>query len=221
MKLRVQARRRDEGDICNIITFEKSSITQALDERRLSLIIDEHGTIFQVGGSAPALFGFDPGNLIGKPIGSAVDVFKPGGERWREESAAGAGGAGWGSKGAFALIPSHALTMAVTMADSNHHHSPSYPILLGSQSSRLLVRCSCVTECRCGRAHGRDVHAGERAGRHCGADKAVSGSTLVWSHVLIGLDLPTPEIPHLLGMQPLPVQALTVLARMAVLVAWL
>lgn len=87
MKLRVQARRRDEGDICNIITFEKSSITQAQDERRLSLIIDEHGTIFQVGGSAPALFGFDPGNLIGKPIGSAVDVFKPGGERWREGSA--------------------------------------------------------------------------------------------------------------------------------------
>ena len=50
---------------------------QALDERRLSLMLDQKGIITKVGGSSKELFGFDPQMMAGRSIADFVDVFQP------------------------------------------------------------------------------------------------------------------------------------------------
>ena len=51
-------------------------LSQALDERRLSLKLDQKGIITHVGGSSKGLFGFDPQVMVGKSISNFVDVFQ-------------------------------------------------------------------------------------------------------------------------------------------------
>ena len=50
-------------------------LLQALDERRLSLVLDQWGIIRKAGNSPTTLFGFNPAILLGKSIHSIVDVF--------------------------------------------------------------------------------------------------------------------------------------------------
>jgi PAS domain-containing protein len=51
-----------------------------MDERRLSIIMDQQGIITRVGGGANALFGFEPKQMLGKPISAFVDAFQTEGE---------------------------------------------------------------------------------------------------------------------------------------------
>ncbi len=57
--------------------MKPSSMEQALDDRRLFLIMDQQGIVTKVNtGCPPTLFGFDPSDMVGKPISSYVDVFQ-------------------------------------------------------------------------------------------------------------------------------------------------
>jgi len=50
---------------------------QALDERRLSIMVTRSGVVRKVGGSPKALFGFDPEVLVGKSVGGILDIMRP------------------------------------------------------------------------------------------------------------------------------------------------
>ena len=48
---------------------------QALDERRLKLMLDSRGFVVSIGDSPPELFGFDPKLLLGLSVSAFADVF--------------------------------------------------------------------------------------------------------------------------------------------------
>lgn len=49
---------------------------QAVGERCLSVLLDRQGHIIKVGGGESTVFGFNPEFLVGKTLGTVVDVFK-------------------------------------------------------------------------------------------------------------------------------------------------
>jgi hypothetical protein len=53
------------------------TIKEALEDRRLSLIVNMYGVITRVGNAAPHLFGFDPQQLVGLNITSLIDCLAP------------------------------------------------------------------------------------------------------------------------------------------------
>jgi hypothetical protein len=52
-------------------------LPEALDDRRLTLLVDVDGKISKVGNAAPHLFGFDPKQLLGRCITSVIDCLAP------------------------------------------------------------------------------------------------------------------------------------------------
>lgn len=50
---------------------------QALDERRLKLVLDSHGIVTWASPSPSSLYGFDPQSLVGNSIAYVVDVLRP------------------------------------------------------------------------------------------------------------------------------------------------
>ncbi len=75
-KIKVKSRRLDKtGESANIVTIQPSSMEQAMDERRLLLKMNQSGIVTKVGASPESLFGFNPSEMLGKPISSFVDIF--------------------------------------------------------------------------------------------------------------------------------------------------
>jgi hypothetical protein len=53
----------------------RTTADSALDDRRLVLRLSEDGYIVEVSASPASLFGFEPGQVLGKTIASCVDIF--------------------------------------------------------------------------------------------------------------------------------------------------
>ncbi|GAX73349.1 hypothetical protein CEUSTIGMA_g802.t1 [Chlamydomonas eustigma] len=76
-KIKIKTRRLEKlGEATTIVEMEKCTMTQALDERRLTVITDQQGIIIKVGESPAALFGINPKDMVGKAISSYVDVLQ-------------------------------------------------------------------------------------------------------------------------------------------------
>ncbi|GAX73356.1 hypothetical protein CEUSTIGMA_g809.t1 [Chlamydomonas eustigma] len=77
-KLRVKTKRSDKQafESTHIVDLTASSMEQALDERRLSIVTDQMGLVIRVGGSPASLFGFDPKAMIGNHVSNYIDVFQ-------------------------------------------------------------------------------------------------------------------------------------------------
>ena len=76
VSLKMQKQEMGPGDICHTVHVKPLSIEEALDARRLKVIVNGHGTITSVGKSPASLFGFDPNLLIGEPINNCIDIFR-------------------------------------------------------------------------------------------------------------------------------------------------
>lgn len=63
-RLTVEPRRIEGGEAVNITTLRQVSMEEALDERRLSVVLDETGTIMSVSHSPESLYGFPPGECL-------------------------------------------------------------------------------------------------------------------------------------------------------------
>ncbi|GAX73357.1 hypothetical protein CEUSTIGMA_g810.t1 [Chlamydomonas eustigma] len=76
-RLQVKPRKLEKlGEAVNIVQLLPSTMEKAMDERRLSLVMDQSGNITKVGGSPSALFGFDPPTMLGMPVSTYIDVFQ-------------------------------------------------------------------------------------------------------------------------------------------------
>jgi hypothetical protein len=61
-----------------VAIFQERTMQQALDERRLRVKVDHKGFVVNVMSRTPtALFGFNPGTLVGMHVGAIVDVLQP------------------------------------------------------------------------------------------------------------------------------------------------
>ena len=76
VSLKLQKQEMGPGDICHAVHVKSLTMDEALDERRLKIIVNGHGIITSVGNSPASLFGFDPNLLIGEPVDNCIDVFR-------------------------------------------------------------------------------------------------------------------------------------------------
>lgn len=60
-RLTMEPRRVEGGEAVNITTMRQLSMEEAMDERRLSVVLDETGVVISVSASPESLFGFSPG----------------------------------------------------------------------------------------------------------------------------------------------------------------
>ncbi|GFH20157.1 PAS domain-containing protein, partial [Haematococcus lacustris] len=67
--------------------MEQVSLQQALDDRRLTLLVDYMGKVTRVGSASSSLFGFDPQQLVGKSVTTFIDCLAPEPDELEEESA--------------------------------------------------------------------------------------------------------------------------------------
>ncbi|KAG2494212.1 hypothetical protein HYH03_007568 [Edaphochlamys debaryana] len=71
-----------EGQPMRVVMVSKSSLQAALDERRLSVVVDAAtGRIVEAGDSPQSLFGFKPATLVGRNIADVVAALRPPGDR--------------------------------------------------------------------------------------------------------------------------------------------
>ncbi|KAJ9517556.1 hypothetical protein QJQ45_025104, partial [Haematococcus lacustris] len=60
-----------------VVGMEQVSLQQALDDRRLTLLVDYMGKVTRVGSASSSLFGFDPQQLVGKSVTTFIDCLAP------------------------------------------------------------------------------------------------------------------------------------------------
>ena len=63
-RLTMEPRRVEGGEAVNTTTMRQLSMEEAMDERRLSVVLDETGIIISVSASPESLFGFSPGGWV-------------------------------------------------------------------------------------------------------------------------------------------------------------
>eukprot|EP00798_Chlamydomonas_sp_ICE-L_P028477 gene28477-31628_t len=80
------SRRTWVDEVYHVMTLQHLSIEEALDERRLRLVMDENGTVSEVGDSPSSLFGFEPSTMLGLNISVILDVLKQGTGNRREQT---------------------------------------------------------------------------------------------------------------------------------------
>lgn len=111
------------GRMTHIIIVSRASEAQRQDQQRLLLTLNHAGTVLSARDATPrALFGFSPGELVGRPLAAVVDVFG----LWRRqhgedgsllallaETAASGGGVG-------APVEGSGAVGASTLAQSGH-----------------------------------------------------------------------------------------------------
>lgn len=69
---------RDLADeVQHVVQVQCITLAEALDERRLSLIIDATGVIQSASSVPLALFGLKPAGLVGRNLCEIVDILKP------------------------------------------------------------------------------------------------------------------------------------------------
>mmetsp|Transcript_29309 Transcript_29309/g.64857 ORF Transcript_29309/g.64857 Transcript_29309/m.64857 type:complete len:2212 (+) Transcript_29309:218-6853(+) len=86
---KLQVKKRDAGgDLLHVVSLEPSSMEQALDERRLSLLVNGHGQVKQVGNSSASLFGFNPKTMVGTSITKYIDILSITGDEYGHQSSA-------------------------------------------------------------------------------------------------------------------------------------
>uniref|UniRef100_A0A383VUJ6 PAS domain-containing protein n=1 Tax=Tetradesmus obliquus TaxID=3088 RepID=A0A383VUJ6_TETOB len=74
------------GRATHIVQVTKATEATRLDQRRLLLSVNHKGTILQVNAGAPkALYGFEPSELVGKPLAATVDIFGVWRHRFEED----------------------------------------------------------------------------------------------------------------------------------------
>lgn len=65
LRLRMEPRRLEAGEGYTIAHVDKCTMSEAMDERRLVVVLDETGTVRSVSDTPQTLFGFVPGALWG------------------------------------------------------------------------------------------------------------------------------------------------------------
>ncbi|WIA34679.1 hypothetical protein OEZ86_012993 [Tetradesmus obliquus] len=75
LKMTTRENARD-GSSTHVVQVAKASASDEQGQRRLLLSINHKGTILQVNKDTPkALYGFEPSQLLGRPLAAALDVF--------------------------------------------------------------------------------------------------------------------------------------------------
>lgn len=64
-------------DPLSVALLTEKTELQALDERRLSLIVNTAGLVVSVSDSPEQLFHFEPQSLVGSPLAYIIDVLRP------------------------------------------------------------------------------------------------------------------------------------------------
>lgn len=75
--MRITVKKKELGtEQLNVMIMKPVSFEDALKERRLPLLLDRHGRVLKLGSTESDVFGFDPNYLLGRTLGSVVDVFR-------------------------------------------------------------------------------------------------------------------------------------------------
>lgn len=61
----------------SVALLAEKTESQALDERRLALIVNSAGLVVSVSDSPEGLFDFEPQSLVGSPLAYVIDVLRP------------------------------------------------------------------------------------------------------------------------------------------------
>lgn len=76
-KISVSTREQAGQEVQHVVLLQKLTWDEALALKRLSVTVDDAGTILNAVAGSTSLFGFRPAMLVGRSVAQLLDVFEP------------------------------------------------------------------------------------------------------------------------------------------------